>query len=173
MPHKKPLLAMSDKDKARFYSKIRPGAPDECHEWTASCSIGGYGRFGTAPGTMVYAHRVAYMLHHHVELPPRDPYSKTFVLHTCDNPKCCNPAHLYLGTAQNNTNDMKRRGRSLIGEASGSAILSEDDVRSIRAFYAVKANRGALGREYLSQRYGISFNSIGDITGGRSWKHVV
>lgn len=179
---KKPILAMSGQDKARFYSKIRQGTPDECHEWTACLDSGGYGLFRVgAYDTMAKAPRVAYMLHHNIELPPRDAYAKTFVLHTCDNRKCCNPAHLYLGTNQDNMDDMNSKGRGVFvgnppvlpGEANGRAILCEADVRWIRAFCATKANRSEAVRKQLSERFGISFNSIRDVIDGRSWRHIV
>ncbi len=77
----------------------------ECWGWAGYCNRDGYAkmRVGT---TMVSAHRVSYELHY--GLIPAD----ACVLHACDNPPCCNPAHLYLGTQADNAADRERRGRN-------------------------------------------------------------
>lgn len=85
-------------------------------------------------------------------------------LHTCDNPPCCNPRHLYEGDHQDNHNDMDRRGRRRIGERHPSAKLTEDDVRAIR-----KDNRTLVS---IAADYGVTFALIGAIKRRRIWKHV-
>ena len=86
----------------RFWSKVARGAG--CWAWQASRDRHGYGRFGL-DGHVEYAHRVAWVL-------TRGAIPQGLrVLHRCDNPPCCNPAHLYLGTPAQNTADMISRGR--------------------------------------------------------------
>ncbi len=187
----KPILSMSGSDIDRFYSKIDTRSPDDCHNWTACISTGGYGLFRVGCyDAMIHAHRVAYMLHHQVELPEDHGKSDTCVLHTCDNRRCCNPAHLWLGSRADNTKDCAAKGRIVtnpdnkppvgVGEKNGRAILTEDDVRYIRRAHAEcplgtrwtpNNSRTAL-LERLASQFGLSKTSIRDITGRRSWKHV-
>lgn len=75
-------------------------ATDVCWEWTGSLNNHGYGRLGHA-----YAHRISYEIHHG---PIAD---GLHVMHSCDNPPCCNPAHLSLGTASDNMRDAVQKGR--------------------------------------------------------------
>jgi hypothetical protein len=81
----------------RFWEKVDMQGPDDCWEWTASTDRDGYGKFKA--GKMYQAHRIAYYL-----ATNEDP-GDLCVRHTCDNPPCCNPAHLRLGTNDDNAHD--------------------------------------------------------------------
>jgi len=94
-----------------FWNKVGKGQPDDCWEWTASRSRKGYGQCGWR-GKSKQTHRVAYMLSNNLENIPAG-YQ---VLHTCDNPPCCNPRHLRLGTAKDNSADMVAKSRQHIPE---------------------------------------------------------
>jgi hypothetical protein len=90
----------------RFWDKVdRSGGPDACWPWTAFRYASGYGQFGVAGVAPIRANRYAWMAVH-----GRIP-DGLWVLHHCDNPPCCNPAHLFLGTAQDNVDDMVAKGR--------------------------------------------------------------
>lgn len=86
---------------ARFWAKVDRG--DDCWEWTGIKDPNGYGRCGMFGETL--AHRVAWKLTR--EAIP----GGLFVLHRCDNPPCCNPDHLFLGTQADNIADMDHKGR--------------------------------------------------------------
>ena len=90
------------------------------------------------------------------------------VLHSCDTPCCCNPEHLRLGTAKDNSADMVERGRSRNrtrhGEASNKAKLTADQAREI---YASKEAGAVLGA-----RYGISAAAVNHIRRGKNWAHA-
>lgn len=96
---KRPALAV------RFWSKVQKGGPDQCWEWLASRKPSRYGQF-TLPGNkLVRAHRMAWVLTH------GEIAGGLCVLHRCDNPPCCNPGHLFLGTLRDNARDMLAKGR--------------------------------------------------------------
>lgn len=89
---------------------IKDGGSDQCWPFTGCRSDAGYGRIGIGRGILYQAHRVAYIAHYKQPLSPDD-----LVLHTCDNPPCCNPAHLWVGTYKDNSDDMRSKGRAKYG----------------------------------------------------------
>lgn len=145
----------------RFWPKVRGGAPDECWEWQASRTPGGYGRIGCGDrvGGWAAAHRVSWELHHG-PIP-----SGLLVLHRCDNPPCVNPAHLFLGTHADNGADRDAKGRrnDARGERHASARLTVEQVREIRA------QLGDVPKKELARRYGVRYQSIQAIASGKSW----
>jgi hypothetical protein len=90
---------------------VSKGLEDECWNWTAG-KQGTYGAF-RIEGKYYKAHRVVYAIARgHIALEgPLSQYDKTHVLHTCDNPLCCNPKHLYLGDIWDNMRDKVMRNR--------------------------------------------------------------
>jgi len=89
----------------RFWAKVNKLGENECWPWMASKSQRGYGVFGFR-GTIWKAHRVAYTMAIG-EIP-----SGLLVCHKCDNPSCCNPAHLWAGTSSDNNRDRSIKGRN-------------------------------------------------------------
>jgi hypothetical protein len=92
----------------RWTAKVQPTDPHLCWEWTGAIATSGYGVLGAqAPSRKtVYAHRLAWEMFRGPILP-----ATPFVLHHCDNPRCVNPWHLWLGTHQDNMDDMAAKGR--------------------------------------------------------------
>lgn len=144
-----------------FWAKVdRTAGPRGCWPWTASRDRDGYGWLG--PKSIARkAHRAAYILAHG-QIPPG-----MVVMHACDNPPCCNPAHLSVGTPGDNTRDAIAKGRALVGEINNSAKLTEAAVERIRHLHA----RGTTRLE-LAQRFGVCRRQINDIVTGRAWRHV-
>lgn len=93
------------------WKKIDKRGADECWPWIGSTHRG-YGAF-RLEGRYYKAHRIVYSLEREpIDLTaPGDRYQKSFVLHTCDNPPCCNPKHLYLGDIRDNMRDKVQRNR--------------------------------------------------------------
>lgn len=136
-----------------------------CWEWTGWRDRLGYGRL-RFERQWIGAHRAAWILTNG-PIPPG-----LFVLHHCDNPPCCNPAHLHLGTARDNTQDMIAHGRLMLNRPSGErrsdAKLTEAQVRDIRArFRPYVVTRAQLAREY-----GVSPGAIKHVVNRSTWRHV-
>lgn len=90
------------------------------------------------------------------------------VLHKCDNPRCVNPEHLFLGTQGDNMIDKKNKGRSPKGEWHCAAKLTAQDVIAIRERYA----EGNISQAKLAAEYNVSRGGIADIVKRRNWRHV-
>lgn len=94
---------------ARFLKHVDVRRTDECWPWKRGKSAAGYGRFKVG-GKLVSAHRFAYETYVG-PIPPNRQYHGNVVMHTCDNPSCCNPGHLRLGRQIDNVKDMIAKNR--------------------------------------------------------------
>lgn len=138
-----------------------PGEPDECWEWRGSTNKG-YGVFTVHGSRVRVAHDVAWEIHHCRPLP-----KGMLIRHHCDNPPCCNPAHLELGTHADNSADKVSRGRQAKGSRHGIAVLTDDDVRAIRAMCAAGQYQRVVG-----EHFGIRQNHVSLIVNRIIWSHV-
>ncbi len=94
------------------------------------------------------------------------------VLHKCDNPICCRPDHLFLGTQKDNVDDMMAKGRqnNAIGEAHPKSKLTEHEVRAIKIILSRELGYGV--KAFLASWFDISRRTIGHIDKGTQWKHI-
>lgn len=106
----RPIPQIGRSDRQRFWAKVARGQPGECWPWKAGTGDRGYGRFKI--GSRLYlSHRIAYTLEKG-PIPTGSGYHGAVIMHSCDNPPCCNPAHLSLGTHTDNVRDMVTKGRA-------------------------------------------------------------
>jgi DNA-binding transcriptional regulator YiaG len=139
----------------------------DCWEWKSHIRPNGYGRVWFE-GRMQYAHRVVYELVIG-KIPKGEGYHGTCVCHKCDNRKCVNPAHLFLGSNADNVRDKKEKGRAprMQGEANGFAKLTADQVREIR-----RLSEEGLTQRAIANRFGISQKQVSRIVRGKRWAHL-
>lgn len=138
-----------------FEAKIQKG--DGCWVWKGATNSFGYGLVCMDGGKQVRAHRYAYEFFTGLKIP-----QGMVVMHICDNPQCCNPAHLKVATKTENNNDRTRKNRTAMGMTHYAARLSTADVEAIRA--------SAESNITLAHRYAVSDSHISNIKRGLSRK---
>jgi len=143
----------------RLLAKIRVTAGG-CFEWTGAKSLGGYGTVGFKRKTK-YAHRVSY------EVFCGPIAAGLQVLHRCDNPSCINPAHLFAGTAKQNSEDCAEKGRNCRGSRFWRAKLKEYQIPII-------AQRFASGEtcSQIARSLGVRPHTVSQVVRGNTWKHI-
>ena len=146
----------------RFWSKVDRSTDDRCWPWR-----GGYFRRGNGSPSygafsigrrMGRAHRVAY------ELTFGSIPQGMAVCHACDNPACCNPNHLWLGTNADNVRDRDGKDRAARGERAGTAKLTAAQVAAILS--------DPREQREIARDYGISKSTVGNIRRGEGWSHI-
>lgn len=131
-----------------------------CWEWQQSCSSRGYGKIGIL-GKSKHAHRSAY--EEFIGPIPEGMY----VCHKCDNPSCCNPEHLFLGTAKDNSMDRDSKGRQSRGSRHTSSKLSEETVIEI-----IKMLNDGERPFNIAKAFNVTQSIVCHIKVGRTWRHV-
>jgi hypothetical protein len=147
----------------KYYKATEEG----CWEYQGISEPAGYGKLSmyvsglTPRGKNVRAHRLSYAFHNGV-----DPSDK-LVCHTCDNPKCINPNHLFLGTHEDNMRDMREKGRMFFqyGEANPNNKLSSENVKSI-----VSSIVAGKGNTEIAEGFEVTHYLISNIRNGKAWK---
>ena len=146
---------LTNNDVARFWSKVKKTDDEkDCWNWIASSGSQGYGQFRLGL-------RVVRATHIAWELAFGKIPDALWILHTCDNPSCCNPSHLFLGTNQDNVDDREQKGRNVVlrGEEHANHKLSDAQVFEIRQRYSL----GPASQRDLSKVFGVSQKQIGRI----------
>ena len=146
----------------RFWSKVDVSSDNSCWNWKAGINSEGYGWFWKEKRPHI-ASRISW------ELKFGPVPENMIVCHTCDNTKCVNPSHLWLGTDQDNTDDKIKKGRDVTfkGEQHGMAKLSEKQILEIRK----ELGTGKSGYK-IAKEYNVTRNLIYSIKHRRLWKHI-
>lgn len=181
-------IKLSPSDEIRFWKKVDKNGPTQphmtapCWVWTASKAVG-YGRFRVG-NHLIKAHRIVWVIHHG-QIPHDGSYHGLCVCHRCDNPACCNPSHLFLGTSNDNNHDKEVKGRGnhvkgdnhysrthperlARGEANKLSKLTAEKVIKIRSIYG----DGALSCHQLGVLFGVTDSVINKVIRYKLWKHV-
>jgi hypothetical protein len=191
LPRQTPQIKFSESDKERFWGKVNK-IEDGCWEWAAGLSNKGYGKFTLNNKTLI-AHRVSWLFEHGE--PPKDGMC---VCHKCDNRKCVNPSHLFIGSHQDNVDDMISKGRKATGDSNGArrlfidirlgkkshknsnpncllkgssvgtSKLTAENVKFIRHEYAF----GRQTPNQLAELFGLGRSQVSRIIKNESWGHV-
>ena len=153
---------ITKKDKLRFSRFCKLNSATNCLEWTGTLRTG-YGRF-YLDGKWLSAHRVSWEIHN-------GPIENgLLVLHKCDNRKCVNPDHLFLGTQKDNMYDMikKNRNKVLKGSDNPCSKLNEEQVVIIRDSYS----NGNVSYRRLADEFDVSPKLIELVVKREVWRHV-
>lgn len=150
---------------SRFWSRVKICGESECWPWTGRVNWAGYGSFSAA-GKEWRSNRLAWMF-------TRGPLERhEHVLHRCDNPSCCNPAHLFLGDPSVNAKDRDSKGRGVppkrrVGEETTGAKLTASEVLEIRRRVA----SGEL-QKLVALDYCVNSKAICKIVNRQRWTHL-
>lgn len=178
----KPYLPSLPADSVEFKTQLwhrrvwpRLKQNGECMEWCRASNPAGYGQI-RAGGKLFILPRLAYEVAKSLPSLP----TEQFVCHKCDNPKCCNPEHLFLGTHTDNIRDMINKGRGngqfvkgvavyvSRGEQASNAKLTEEQVLLARKIHT----EFGIGYKRLAVHFGISWTGMQAILKRRSWTHI-
>lgn len=181
----------SKKDTSRFWEKVEVLGEDDCWEWKASKVRGGYGQFWIH-GEQVKSHRVAWIITNG-QIP-----LGMLACHKCDNPGCCNPNHLFMGSHKDNAVDKVKKGRAATGDKNGARIKPEKlargdrngsrlhperlvrgeshasavfDAQTVRLIRFVYGN-GGYTHKMLSGIFNVRPSTIHTIVNRKTWKHI-
>lgn len=142
----------------QFFDNVKK--TNGCWEWTRGKTSAGYGAVWWG-GKTEAAHRLSYRLH-------RGPIPEgMYVCHSCDNPACVNPDHLWLGSLQDNHKDMMLKEREYRGSQHHTTQITEDDVVAMRNLRA-----SGMTPTEIANIYGLKRPMVSHICTGRNWKHA-
>lgn len=135
---------------------------DGCWDWKGYIARNGYAEIARSKNFSIkHAHRISWMIHKG-KIP-----EGLFICHKCDNPKCTNPDHLFIGTHQDNNKDRDEKGRTIKGEKVASSILNDEQVREIKNLLSLDHSTSE-----IAKKFAISTTTAKRINNGTLWKHI-
>ncbi len=157
-----PALRTDEQMKKYLESRVLK-EPGGCWLWQGPLDNVGRGKLEwrrAGVPTVWRAHRAAYIVF-------KGDLGNLHVCHTCDNPSCVNPDHLFLGTHLDNMADRDAKGRQPKGIEQGNAVLTEDQVREIRRLVA-----GGMSMTDTASHYGVNHATVWRVVNRKGWKHI-
>lgn len=166
-------MILSQFDIDRFWSNVDIFGSDECWPWLGNRNQDGYGRFWLNE-KLEGAHRISWMLVNGV-IPVLFDGRSSMICHSCDNPPCCNPSHLFIGNNKINqkdsaVKDQGDRGEFLRckGQNHPAASKTEVEIKEIKRYL----RKGVLTQKEIAKMYGLAQPTIAAINTGKTWSHV-
>lgn len=148
----------SQVEKERFFNSFDVGTKEDCWEWKKGILRTGYGAFYMQRGNRktFHSHRISWEMHNSAHIP-----TGGMICHTCDNRKCVNPNHLYLGNSITNNRDTiaRRRGNRTLGNNCSWTKIPDEDIMSIL--------KSSETQKVLAAKYGVHQSTISDIKRGK------
>ena len=148
-------------DANKFWSSVDVKTENECWNWLKKPNQWGYGRY-RFDGIQTMAHRVAY------RLTTGENIDGKVAMHKCDNPACCNPKHLVMGTHADNQKDKFIKNRQAKGEVNGCSLLTEEQVKEAREKYIPKV----VTYKMLAKEYGVCKDTMQKAIRKIYWRHI-
>ena len=158
---KEKIVSNATHTKESFLGRLKE-TENGCLEWQGGRHEQGYGLVGYK-GRCWRAHRLSYTFFN-------GKITKgLFVMHKCDNPPCCNPDHLELGTPKQNMRDSLNRKRFAVGERQGLSRLTKNQAKEIQK--AKSAGGRYWGSKEYAKKFGVHVDTVSQAANGRTWKH--
>ena len=163
----------------RFWEKVKKLGEDDCWEWQGNRLKTGYGKFKVVVERGKYKQEMAHRISFRLSKGPIP--SGLIVCHTCDNPPCVNPNHLWVGTHADNSRDRDAKGRGrFFGEKHGMSKLTPSDVLEIRKLYVesreryptLRGRKNGLSQREIGEMFGVSQTQISRIIHNKRWRSV-
>lgn len=150
----------TSKQIASFWARVSTDGLDVCWPWMRCCTRSGYGQVRFSK-QRYRTSRLAYCFTRG-EVP-----EDTHVLHSCDNPPCCNPTHLFSGNHQANMTDAVNKGRIPVGEANGRSKIDSDKAKEMRLLHS-------LGWSFVAIAVfsDVTVTTVRSVVFRRTWRHV-
>ncbi len=158
-------MLLKEKELKRFLAKINIDQ-NGCWNWVGAHDLKGYGqvKIRRLHKTVLLAHRISYQ--HYIG----DISKNMYICHKCDNPQCVNPEHLFVGTHQDNMDDMISKGRykhpNVKGTKNPKSKLTEQDVYQIIKLLPIYTNKD------IGNKFNVSHSTISCIRRGKVWTHI-
>lgn len=168
-------MALDDKIKLRFFKYVDKKQSNGCWTWVGAKTNGGYGSFRVDKSVMK-AHRVSWIIHNGNIPENKDHYHGMVICHSCDNPMCVNPDHLFIGTQADNVKDRENKNRGVHkqnspfvnGERNPMSKITMDIAKTIRHLYFAERRT----QKEIGQFYKLDQSSVSDICTNKHWKGV-
>ena len=152
-------------ERCRFLAKVSTGEGDACWLWKGYLKVRGYGGFAVKGKRDDLAHRASFRIFNGSLL------DDECVLHSCDNPPCVNPSHLFKGSLKDNSQDMVKKGRGKVpyfrGEKHPNSMLKEENIHEIR-----RLHKDGLTNKEIGLKFGVHDETIGSIIRNLTWTHI-